>query len=238
MAPSLLSVNGLEVAYGKAVVVHGVDFEVRQGEFVVVLGRNGAGKSTTLHAVSGLLPKRAGRVLFDGHDITRATPRAIVRAGLVQVLQGHRIFTSLTVEDNVLLGTYATRPADRRRQLDEVYALFPELASLRRQLASRLSGGQQQILAVAQGVIGEPKLLLLDEPSTGLAPLIVDRILDVAASLCARGLAILLVEQLVDKALRHGHYGYLVETGRIVAAAPAAELVGSAVLERVYLGHA
>jgi branched-chain amino acid transport system ATP-binding protein len=236
-AQPLLTVSDLEVAYGKAVVVHGVGFEVRQGEFVVLLGRNGAGKSTTLHAVSGLIPKRAGRVIFDGHDITRAAARDIVQAGLAQVLQGHRIFTSLTVEDNLLLGTYAARQGDERQRLEEIYALFPEVAERRRELASRLSGGQQQILAVAQGVIGRPKLLVLDEPSTGLAPLIIDRILEVASSLCKSGLAILLVEQLVDKALRHAHYGYLIETGRVAAGATTGELAGSAILEQIYLGH-
>ncbi len=141
------------------------------------------------------------------------------------------------MEDNLLLGTYAARQGDERQRLDEIYALFPEVAELRRQLASRLSGGQQQILAVAQGVIGRPKLLVLDEPSTGLAPLIIDRILEVASSLCKSGLAILLVEQLVDKALRHAHYGYLIETGRVAAGATTGELAGSAILEQIYLGH-
>jgi branched-chain amino acid transport system ATP-binding protein len=234
-ASALLAVSELEVAYGKAVVVREVAFEVQAGEFVVMLGRNGAGKSTILHAVSGLIPKRKGRVRFAGQDITHATARTIVQRGLVQVLQGHRVFTSLTVEDNLLLGTYATGGRNPV-ELERVYALFPELAERRQQPASRLSGGQQQILAVAQGVIAHPRLLMLDEPSSGLAPLVVDRILDVASSLCREGLAILLVEQLVDKALRHANVGYLIETGRVMARATAAELAGSTLLEQIYLG--
>jgi branched-chain amino acid transport system ATP-binding protein len=233
----LLEVADLHVAYGKAEVVHGVSFDVRAGEFVVLLGRNGAGKSTMLHAISGLIPKRRGKVLFEGADLSGATPRQIVKAGIVQVLEGHRVFHSLSVEDNLLIGTYARSPRGDRSRLDAIYALFPELADRRQQPASRLSGGQQQILAVAQGVIGEPRLLILDEPSGGLAPIVIDRILDVASRLCADGLAILLVEQLVEKALRHAHYGYLIETGRVAAGASAEELRQGDLIERVYLGH-
>jgi branched-chain amino acid transport system ATP-binding protein len=232
----LLQVQDLHVAYGKAEVVHGVSLDVRRGEFVVILGRNGAGKSTLLHAISGLIPKRAGRVHFAGRDITQLPPRDIVKAGVVQVLEGHRVFHSLSVEDNLLIGTYARAPRGDRSKLDRIYALFPELAERRHQMASRLSGGQQQILAVGQGVIGDPQLLILDEPSSGLAPLVIDRILDVASQLCASGLAILLVEQLVDKALRHAHYGYLLETGRIAASAPSQQLRESDVIHQVYLG--
>ena len=235
-APALLEVSGLHVAYGKAEVVHGVDFQVRKGEFVVLLGRNGAGKSTMLHAICGLIGKRAGKVSFKGQDIAALDPRGIVRAGIVNVLEGHRVFTQLSVEDNLLIGTYARHPHGDRGKLERIYTLFPELAERRHQMASRLSGGQQQILAVGQGVIGDPRLLILDEPSGGLAPIVIDRILDVASQLCASGLAILLVEQLVDKALRHANYGYLVETGRIAAEAPADELRESDVLHRVYLG--
>ena len=232
----LLQVDDLHVAYGKAEVVHGVSLDVRKGEFVVILGRNGAGKSTLLHAVSGLIPKGPGRVFFGGRDVTRLAPRDIVKAGVVQVLEGHRVFHSLSVEDNLLVGTYAHAPSGDRSKLERIYTLFPELAERRQQMASRLSGGQQQILAVAQGVIGDPQLLILDEPSSGLAPLVIDRILDVASQLCAAGLAILLVEQLVDKALRHAHYAYLLETGRIAASAFSEELREGDLIHRVYLG--
>ncbi|MGA0595580.1 ABC transporter ATP-binding protein [Enterovirga sp. CN4-39] len=232
----LLAVSDLHVAYGKAHVVHGVSFDVHPGEFVVMLGRNGAGKSTILHAISGLVPKKAGAITFAGKDISRASSADIVRAGLVQVLEGHRVFTSLSVEDNLLLGSYARHSPDQRESLDRIYADFPEIAEKRHQQASRLSGGQQQILAVAQGMMADPRLLILDEPSGGLAPIVVDRILAVAASLAGRGLAILLVEQLVEKALKHAHYGYLLETGAIGGEGPAEELGDSDLLKRIYLG--
>ena len=224
--PVLLKVEDLHVAYGKAEVVHGVSFDVRAGEFVVLLGRNGAGKSTMLHAISGLIPKRRGtRASSTARDLSAATPRQIVQAGVVQVLEGHRVFHTLTVEDNLLIGTYARsaarRPQPARRDLRARSRNWP-IAGSRRRRGCR--GGQQQILAVAQGVIGEPRLLILDEPSGGLAPIVIDRILDVASRLCADGLAILLVEQLVEKALRHADYGYLIETGRVAAAAGAQAL--------------
>jgi branched-chain amino acid transport system ATP-binding protein len=233
---SLLEIEDLHVAYGKAEVVHGVSLTVREGEFVAMIGRNGAGKSTTLHAASGLIAKRAGKVRFAGRDVTNASPRDIVRAGLVQVLEGHRVFHPLTVEDNLLIGTYARTPHGDRSKLDAMYELFPELAERRRQLASRLSGGQQQILAVAQGIIAEPQLLILDEPSGGLAPMVIDRILDVATNLARDGVAILLVEQLVEKALAHADRCYLMATGRIVHEGPAQELAGSDILHSAYLG--
>src|SRR5690606_19893874 len=180
---------------------HGVDLKVHEGEFVVLLGRNGAGKSSMLHAIAGLIPKKTGVVRFAGTDISSADTRTTARAGLVNVLEGHRVFTGLSVEDNLLLGTYAKHPHGDKSKLAEVYELFPEIGERRHQLASRLSGGQQQILAVAQGIVGEPKLLILDEPSGGLAPLVVHRILTVAKALTTQGVAILLVEQLVKEAL-------------------------------------
>lgn len=232
----LLSVNDLHVAYGKAEVVHGLSMDVRAGEFVVVLGRNGAGKSTVMHAISGLIPKRSGTVSFEGKDITHVSPREIVQAGIIQVLEGHRVFQTLSVEDNLLIGTYAKSPHGDRSKLDAIYEMFPELAERKHQMASRLSGGQQQILAVGQGVIGDPKLLILDEPSAGLAPMVVDRILSVASELCKKGLAILLVEQLVEKALKHAHFAFLMETGRVAAAASSEEISQGDLLHRVFLG--
>lgn len=234
----LLEVRDLHVAYGKAEVLHGISMDVRVGEFVVILGRNGAGKSTLMHAISGLVAKRSGRVTFEGQDLTDLMPREIVKAGVVQVLEGHRVFQTLSVEDNLLIGTYAKALGGDRRKLERIYALFPELAERRYQLASRLSGGQQQILAVGQGVIGDPRLLILDEPSGGLAPIVIDRILSVATELCRSGLAILLVEQLVEKALRHADYGYVVEIGKIATSASASDLREGDLLQRVYLGGA
>jgi len=234
--PVLLAVEELHVAYGKAEVVHGVSFTVGVGEFVVMLGRNGAGKSTILHALSGLVPTRGGQVVFAGSDLSDATARTRVRAGIVPVLEGHRVFTSLTVEDNLLIGTYARRPRGDRSKLSRIYDLFPELAERRHLPASRLSGGQQQILAVGQGVIGDPALLILDEPSGGLSPILVDRILIVARDLALEGVSILLVEQLVEKALRHADYGFLIETGRIAGEGTPDTLRDGPLLERVYLG--
>ena len=236
-APVLLQVQDLKVAYGKAEVVHGIDFEVRKGEFVVLLGRNGAGKSTLLHALCGLIPKGAGKVLFDGADITQLQPRAIVRAGIVNVLEGHRVFTQLSVEDNLLIGTYARATGGDRAKLPAVYALFPELYEKRHQHASRLSGGQQQILAVAQGIIAQPKMLILDEPSGGLAPIVIERILSVAKQLCDEGISILLVEQLVKEALKYADYAYLVETGRIGGQGTPMQVQSGELLQRIYLGH-
>ena len=232
----LLDITDLSAGYGKAVVVNNVSMQVRRGEFVALLGRNGAGKSTILKALSGLIPKRGGTIGFAGQDITNASPRDIVRSGVVHVLEGHRVFTTLTVEDNLLIGTYAGGRDELSSRLEEVYSIFPELANRKGQYASRLSGGQQQILAVAQGIISRPKMLILDEPSGGLAPLLIDRILDVASSLCKRGLAILLVEQLVEKSLARADTAYLLETGRIVLQGSSAELTQSDAVLQHYLG--
>lgn len=236
MKKALLEVRGLDVSYGKAKVVHGVSLDVREGEFVVLLGTNGAGKSTILHAISGLIPKFSGHVEFDGHDVSHASAGEIVRSGIIQVLQGHRVFTALTVEDNLLIGTYSKNRRGDRSKLDPIYDQFPELAPFRHLPAARLSGGQQQILAVAQGVIGEPRLLILDEPSLGLAPMVIDRILSVADELCKRGVAILLVEQLVEKALKYAHSAYLLNTGRVVDFGPAQEILNSDRVTKAYLG--
>jgi branched-chain amino acid transport system ATP-binding protein len=235
-APALLEVSGLHVAYGKAEVVHGVDFQVRKGEFVVLLGRNGAGKSTMLHAVCGLIGKKAGKVSFKGQDIASLEPRGIVRAGIVNVLEGHRVFTQLSIEDNLLIGTYARKSSGDRSKLQRVYDLFPELGERRHQLASRLSGGQQQILAVAQGIIADPELLILDEPSGGLAPIVIDRILQVARQLCESGISILLVEQLVKEALKYADYCYLIETGEVGGHGTPQEVQAGELIHRIYLG--
>ena len=236
MPKPILEVSNLVVAYGKLPVVHDVSIAMAKGEFVSLLGRNGAGKSTTLHAISGLIPKTEGKILFEGVDISQASPRAIVQAGLVQVLEGHRVFKTLTVEDNLLIGTYAHNNAGDRARLPDMYDLFPELAERRHQQASRLSGGQQQILAVAQAMIAKPRLLVLDEPSGGLAPVIVDRILDIAKSLCGQGVAVLLVEQLVEKALARSDRAYLMENGAIVHEGPAAGLADSDILREAVVG--
>jgi len=236
MIDPILRIADLRVAYGKAEVVHGVSLEVGPADYVALLGPNGAGKSTILHAVSGLIGKTGGAVRFQGEDITQATARDIVRKGLVQVLEGHRVFRTLSVEDNLILALHECG-IKSTAGLERIYALFPELAPIRKRAASQLSGGQQQILAVAQGIVVEPKLLMLDEPSLGLAPLVVDRILDAASALATEGTAILLVEQSVEKALARCHTAYILEAGRVVHAAPASELIGTDVLHKSYLGQ-
>ncbi|MDB5846407.1 MAG: transporter related [Rhodoferax sp.] len=234
---AILRVRDLVVAYGKAEVVHGLSFEVRTGEFVVMLGRNGAGKSTSLCAASALISKRSGSIEFAGSDMSGASSSAMVQAGLIHVLEGHRVFHALSVEENLMLGTWASGRRGDRSRLDRIYALFPELAEKRHQLAARLSGGQQQILAVGAGVIADPRLLVLDEPSAGLAPMVITRILDAVAALCREGMAILLVEQMVETALRFADYAYLIETGRIVGEGRPQEIRDSEALRSVYLGH-
>ncbi|MBV6304352.1 ABC transporter ATP-binding protein [Candidimonas humi] len=237
-APIVLDVSSLRVSYGKAEVVHGVDFAVREGEFVVLLGRNGAGKSTMLHAISGLIPRASGAVTFAGRDISGMDARDIARCGLSMVLEGHRVFTSLSVEDNLLLGTYARNRRGDRSKLAIAYDLFPELAERRQQMASRLSGGQQQILAVAQGIVSEPRLLILDEPSGGLAPMVINRILTVAKQLTRSGMSVLLVEQLVKEALKFADYCYLIETGKVGGEGPPEEVGKGELIKRIYLGGA
>jgi branched-chain amino acid transport system ATP-binding protein len=222
-AEPLLRVAGLEAGYGKLRVLHGVDLVVGRAESVAILGPNGAGKSTLLAAVAGLLPGRTGRLVFDGRNIAALGPREVVRLGIAHVIQDHRIFTRLTVEENLLLGGYdLPRPA-RQARTEEVFGLFPEIAAKRSQHASALSGGQQQMLAVAQGLVRQPKLLMLDEPSAGLSPILVDRVLAVATTLRARGTSIVLVEQSVQKALAFADRVYALSGGRVVLEAATSE---------------
>jgi len=234
----LLEITDLSVAYGKAPVVIGASLKVHAGEYHAILGRNGAGKSTMLHAVSGLIGKRSGQVRFGGEDITSASPEKIVELGLVQVLEGHRIFPSLTVQDNLEVAAYPGKKRGKKPDYERIYQFFPELAAKKNDPASSLSGGQQQILAVGQGILAEPRLLVLDEPSGGLAPIVVDRILDVAAQLAKEGAAIILVEQLVEKALRHADTACVMDTGRVVHTGSAEEIASSPVIREIYLGHA
>lgn len=232
----LLQVERLEVAYGKLQVVHGVSFAVQAGQFTVLLGRNGAGRTTTLRAVSGLIGKQGGRVLFAGQDITSWSPRAVLRHGLAQVLDGHRVFTSLSVQDNLTVSALGSGQPRSAAALQPIYDAFPELAERRQLLASRLSGGQQQILAVAQGLVANPRLLILDEPSAGLAPLVVERILQLAKSLTTQGTAVLLVEQFVEKALAHADYCYVLDHGVLVGEGTPAALQDSGTIQDIYLG--
>ena len=237
-AEPLLLVAGLTAGYGKLRVLHGVDMTVGRGELVAILGPNGAGKSTLLCTIAGLLPKQAGRVVFDGRDLAGLGAKDTVRLGIGHVIQDHRIFTHLSVQDNLLLAGYDLPRAAHLARIEEVYALFPEIAAKRHQPGAALSGGQQQMLAVAQGVVRRPKLLMLDEPSAGLSPVLVDRVLAVAAALRADGASVLLVEQAVQKSLTFADRVYAMAGGRIVLEAAAAEPDLPQRLKQAYFGQA
>ena len=236
-ADPLLDIAGLYAGYGKIGVLQGVDLSVGRAEIVALLGPNGEGKTTLLRAVSGLLPTTAGTVTFSGRNMRDAGPRAAVRAGLAHVIEGHRIFTQLSVIDNLLLAAYDLPRGERWARVDEALGLFPEIAAKRHDRGGALSGGQQQMLAVAQGLVRRPRLLMLDEPSAGLSPLLVDRVLSVAARLRETGASVLLVEQLVEKALALANRVYALARGRIVLAAPTSEPDLPLRLERAYFGH-
>ena len=235
---ALLTVAGLSAGYGAIRVLRQVDLGVEAGEVVALVGPNGAGKSTLLKALSGMIPKTAGRVTFGGEDITRLTTQACGRRGLVHVIEGHRVLPSLSVEENLLLAALDQPASTRRARVDEAYGVFPEIAEKRTLRAGTLSGGQQQMLVIAQGIVRKPKLLLLDEPSAGLAPVLIDRVLEVVSGLRARGTAVLLVEQAVEKALRIADRVYALVHGQIVLDTDADSARRPGVLERAYLGAA
>jgi branched-chain amino acid transport system ATP-binding protein len=230
----LLDVAGLSAGYGKVGVLRGVDLTVGTAEVVALLGPNGAGKTTLLRAVSGLLPW-TGRVRFAGRDLAGLGPRETAQAGLVHVIEGHRVFTQLAVHDNLMLAAYDLPRAERASRIEEVFALFPEIAAKRHERAAALSGGQQQILAVAQGLVRRPRLLMLDEPSAGLSPVLVDRVLVVARRLRDAGTAVLLVEQLIEKALALADRVYALARGSIVLEAKAGEPDLPLRLEHAYM---
>ena len=232
----LLQVSGLSAGYGKIGVLNGVDLVIGKGEVVALLGPNGAGKSTLLKAISGLLP-RQGTIRFAGQDISRADPRETVRAGLVHVVEGHRVFTQLSVIDNVMLAGYGLPRAQCARQVEEALAFFPEIAAKSNDRAATLSGGQQQMLAVAQGLVRRPRLLMLDEPSAGLSPVLVDRVLAAVARLREGGTAVLLVEQLIEKALAAADRVYALARGSIVLQAATGEADLPNRLEHAYFGQ-
>ncbi|MGA2997183.1 ABC transporter ATP-binding protein [Bradyrhizobium sp.] len=237
VAEPLLAVARLESGHGKIRVLHGIDLHVSAGEVVALLGPNGAGKTTLLRALSGLLPVNSGYVLFGGRDIANATPRQTAREGLVHVIEGHRVFTQLSVTDNLLLAAYDLPRGERAARLEQALSFFPEIAEKRHERGGALSGGQQQMLTVAQGLIRRPRLLMLDEPSAGLSPVLVDRVLDVIARLRRNGTAVLLVEQLLEKALAAADRVYALAQGHIVLEAATSEADLPQRLERAYLGR-
>jgi branched-chain amino acid transport system ATP-binding protein len=235
--PPLLEIEGLASGYGDVQILWDVSLEVRQGEIVALIGANGAGKSTLLYTISQLLHPRSGTIRFAGRDLTRQRPEDVVRAGIIQVPQGRRLFPGLTVRENLLQGTYLRRDARKiSEDLDWVYGLLPRLKEREDQLAGRMSGGEQQMCAIGRGLMGRPRLLLIDELSLGLAPLVVDHLLDLISRINQEGTTVLLVEQDVQVALEHAHRGYVLETGRIVQSSSAGQLLNDPRIRQAYLG--
>jgi branched-chain amino acid transport system ATP-binding protein len=233
----VLRVRDLEVKYGDFQALWGVSLDVNEGEVVCLLGPNGAGKSTLISAVSGLVPTFRGTIEFCGERINGVPTHQIVTRGLSQVMEQRRLFSYLTVEKNLLLGSYQARArAQRADSLEWVFSLFPILRERRQQLAYSLSGGEQQMVAIARGLMSRPKFLMIDEPFLGLAPIVVQRILEIIKKINAAGVTVLFIEQNVQLALGTSHRGYLLESGHLVAGGAAGELLESEMVRKVYLG--
>ncbi|WP_311258363.1 ABC transporter ATP-binding protein [Microbacterium sp. WCS2018Hpa-9] len=234
---SSLTVDAADVYYGRVHALRGLSFEVREGEIVCLLGNNGAGKSTTMNMLSGLVRPKSGAVRWGELDLVTAKPWNIVSAGLVHVPEGRRIFSTMTVHENLLLGGYTVR--DQKligQRVEQVYGLMPRLAERRRQQGGTLSGGEQQMVAIGRAIIGGPRLLLLDEPSMGLAPLVVKQVMETIQAVNAQGTTVLLVEQNARAALKIADRAYVVESGRTTLSGPAAELAADARVIDAYLG--
>jgi branched-chain amino acid transport system ATP-binding protein len=233
----LLELDHVGVSYGAVKAVRDVSLHVDQGEVVTLIGANGAGKSTILRAISGLARIATGSLRFDGTDIAKARPDVIVRAGLAHCPEGRQVLAKQTIEDNLLLGAYIRKDKDGiARDLEKSYAMFPRLLERRAQLAGTLSGGEQQMLAIARALMSSPRLLLLDEPSLGLAPLVVEEIFAILDALNAQGMTILLVEQNARLALAHSHRGYVLESGQVAATGEAKALLDDDRVLAAYLG--
>ncbi len=236
-ARPLLALEDVHAAYGPVQALRGLDLEVRPGELVCLIGANGAGKTSTLRAISGLLPTARGRIVFDGAAITGAEPAAILRAGIAHCPEGRRVFPYLTVRENLEMGAYVRRDRPEVEQdLERVAEHFPVLAERRRQTAGTLSGGEQQMLAIARALMSRPRLLLFDEPSLGLAPALVETTFAIIADIRRRGTTVLMVEQNAYLALRMADRAYVMETGRIVLAGAARDLLEDDHVRRAYLG--
>jgi len=234
---SLLELHDVEVAYADLPALRGVSVSVEAGETLSVVGANGAGKTTMLRAISGLLPPRAGQILLDGVRLDRLPSHAIVERGVVQVPEGRKIFPSLTVLENLELGSYVSAAKARRRDgLEQVFGLFPRLQERRGQAAATMSGGEQQMLAIGRALMARPRVLMLDEPSLGLAPIVVKEIFRVIGEINRLGTTVLLVEQNTRQALALSRRGYVLENGRVVLEGSGAELLGNAHVKRAYLG--
>lgn len=246
-ADPLLSVDQIEVFYEQSILaLRGISLQVRQGQMVALLGANGAGKSTTLKAISSLVRAErgevvSGRIHYQGELITTCDPALLVSNGLAQVLEGRHCFTHLSVEQNLLIGAFVAKPSrsELKQRLEKIYGYFPRLKLLRKRLTGYTSGGEQQMVAIGRALMSEPRLLLLDEPSMGLAPQVVEEIFDILGRLNReQGLSLLVAEQNISLALEHAHFGYVLENGRVVDAARAAVLAGREDLHHHYLGAA
>ncbi len=238
MEPPMLEVENIEAGYGPIRALDGVSLEVAAGELVAIIGANGAGKTTLLMAISGVVPTRGGEVRFEGRSVTGLEPHEIVRLGIGHAPEGRRIFPRLTVRENLELGGFTRSDrAEMRRDIDEICGLFPVLGQRMGQMGGTLSGGEQQMLALGRALVGRPRLLLLDEPSLGLAPLVVAKIFEVIASLSARGIAVVLVEQNARAALKLASRGYVLETGRITLTGSGTELAHDRRVRDAYLGE-
>lgn len=233
---SLLSIQGVEVGYGTIPALHGIDLEVQKGEIVTLIGANGAGKTTTLRTISGLLKPKKGHVYFNGAEITGVKPHIITARGISHVPEGRGIFSNLTVQDNLELGAYLRKDKIAKAEYDRIFSLFPVLKERIKQNAGTLSGGEQQMLAISRALMSKPTVLLLDEPSLGLAPQMVQTIFRVIREINAEGTTILLVEQNAHMALVTAHRGYVMETGRITATDSTKALLASDRIKKAYLG--
>ena len=234
---TLLKIEDLHVSYGAVRAIKGISLEVNDGELVSLIGANGAGKTTTLHTISGLVPAESGSITLDGTDLRKIAPNKIIEIGLAHVPEGRHVFARMTVEENLAMGAYIVRDkAKIKRQLERVYAHFPRLAERSRQLAGTLSGGEQQMLAMGRALMTEPKMLLLDEPSMGLSPILVKEIFSMIKTLHSDGITILLVEQNAQMALSISDRAYVLETGLISMSGKAQDLLHDDKVRRAYLG--
>ena len=233
---TILKVEDINVYYGAIHAIKGVSFEVNQGEIVTLIGANGAGKSTVLNTVSGLLTSKTGSIVFDGQNLHGVAPHKVVARGLAQVPEGRRVFLQMSVEENLEMGAYTRPSSEIAPGIADVFERFPRLKERRTQVAGTLSGGEQQMLAMGRALMSKPKLLMLDEPSMGLAPILVEQIFDIIKELHKAGTTILLVEQNAQAALSVADRGYVLETGKIVTSGTGTELLASPEIKRAYLG--
>lgn len=237
MEKTLLEVDNIHTYYGNIHALKGVSLKVREGEIVTLIGANGAGKTTTLRTISGLLKPRFGTVTFDGQDISGYEPHEMVYKGVAMVPEGRGVFSKLTVAENLDMGAFSrSDPREIRRDLDHVYEMFPRLAERRKQVAGTLSGGEQQMVATGRALMAKPRLLLMDEPSMGLAPILVEGIFDTIAQINKEGTTVLLVEQNASMALQVAHRGYVLQTGEIVLSDRCSNLVKNSEIQKAYLG--